>query len=89
MFENMDLWVIVGMVVVALGGVVAGGIGWAVKKVEKVVKASATELDDKVWASVKDGLREALEDLQDEADAEIEATLLDAEVDAVEGVVKS
>ncbi len=72
MFENTELLVLAGTIIVALGAVIAGGAGWAVKKIESAVVATSTDIDDKIWRAVKDGLRESLDDLQAEAQAEID-----------------
>ncbi len=72
MFENTELLALAGTIIVALGAVIAGGAGWLVKRVEDAVNATATTIDDKVWRAVKDGLRESLDDLQKEAQAEID-----------------
>ncbi len=71
MFENTEMLALAGTIIVALGAVIAGGAGWLVKKVEAVVNATSTDIDDKIWRAVKGGLRESLDDLQKEAQAEI------------------
>ncbi len=72
MFENTEMLAFAGTIIVALAAVIAGGAGWLVKKIDVAVGATATTIDDKVWRAVKDGLRESLDDLQREAQAEID-----------------
>ena len=73
MFENPEVWALVGTVAVALGAVIVGGVKFVVKQVDVIVKASETKVDDKIWMATKAGLREALDELAAEAQAEVAA----------------
>ena len=72
MFANPELWAFVGTVAVALAAVIVGGVKFVVKQVDAIVKASETKVDDKIWRATKGGLREALDELAAEAQAELD-----------------
>ena len=73
MLQNPEVWAFVGTLAVALAAIIVGGVKFVVKQVDAIVKASETKVDDKVWKATKAGLREALDELAAEAQAEVDA----------------
>ena len=57
--EDMNVWMIVGSLVVALSIPMVLGFKWLFAKLEAVVSASETKLDDQVFYAVKKALHEA------------------------------
>ena len=57
--EDGSLWMIVGTVVAALGIPLILGFKWLFSKLEAVVVASETKVDDQVFNAVKKALHEA------------------------------
>ena len=57
--EDMNVWVVMGSLVVAHGVPMVLGFKWLLGRLEAVVKASATKLDDQVFYSVKKAMHEA------------------------------